>query len=496
LKFVGVDSHFGLNLVLMLTAWGALAGCYFALREMVSPSFAKGIVCLVAVCHVMHQTSVCILSDIPFMAIVWLGLWCQLHGLRTGRRTLELGSLLLLASCLVRVVGAPIAVGAALGLLLQPSIVSRRRTGLNAGATFLAMLIIAGTALGYVSLSSKEHVLPSYLSEFSRYFSRILPQGVAQPLVNWIQTGPELSILLTGQKNPVAGLWIALLWLPVVTGMVVSWKRGRYYGVCVLASYLLALLVLRPMIARYLLPLAPLLFWYFIEGTRWIFDRRLSWQPTGKRVVLATSLLLLALNLPKTGKLAYRLHYPKTDNAFKEQHEIADVARFLRDHAKPGERFITNEDERQLAYLSGLWTVPLAEHELDYRTVNRKLIRALITPDVSFVVLRNCGKRKHYRQLCRAFSSVAGSKSFSVNEQFLVFHISAEFRTSTSITFSPSKRRKTTRPEGSTDMMIPSAVDSIAVDSRHTGNLALEPIIRNSYDPPRTCSTEPLRPLH
>jgi hypothetical protein len=407
LRWVGIESDFARNLVMMLLAWGTLVGCYFALRELVSTTLAKWLILLVATSHVMHHTSVCQLSDIPFMGIVWLGLWCQLRGIRTGSWSLEMGSCLLLASCLLRVVGVPIAVGAAVGLLLQQSHISRKRIWMNAGGTMLCMLLVVGIGAVYVFFLSQKQTVPSYLNSVSFYMTRFWESGILRPFQNVLRTSPELSTLLTGQKNQAINFFILLIWVPVVIGVCVCWKRQQTFGICVLACYLLPLMLMRPLIARYLLPLSPLIYWYALEGVRWFCDRSPQWQPRGQRVVAACMVLLLMLNVPKAGKLAYRLHYPKTDNAYAQQQALEEIADYLRETASPGELFITNADERILAYKSGLWTVPQVEIMLSRKSRSLKSLHEVVTPGVTYLVVNNfsSSRTKRLRVLLKRYSS-------------------------------------------------------------------------------------------
>lgn len=413
LQLIGIDSYVAMNSIMVMLALCALTCCYYALREMVSPIFAKCLFCLVAFSHVTHHTSVCLLSDIPFMCIVWLGLWCQLHGLRTGKWTLETGSILLLLSCCIRIVGVPIAMGAAVGLLLQATSISRRRIWANTGGTMLLILMTTLTAVVYVFFKEHSNALPSYLGSLSKYGAKFWESGFAQPIWNFVETAPELSTLLTGQEHPALGYVVVLLWLPIIVGAVTCWRRGQRFGVSVIACYLMSLLLFKPLVARYLLPVSPLILWYFIEGMRWLSERRPQWQARGVRVAVTCALLMLAFNVPKAVKLAYRLHFPTTDNSYRQYQSIVETARYLKATAKPGELFVTNKDERILAYLSGVWTVPLAEWKISHRLMSRKKLKAILKPEVRFVVIRNVGKKRNLDRLRQAVFDYGSSLEYS-----------------------------------------------------------------------------------
>jgi hypothetical protein len=426
LQRLGVDSYLGLNLAMMLIAWGTLFCCYRALCELVSPAFAKCLICLVAFSHAMHLASVCLLSDIPFMAVVWLGIWCQLHGLRTGSRTLEAGSLLLLAACGIRIVGVPIAIGAALGMLLHSSPVSRRRILMNAGGTALGMALVMGLSYFYVHSIDREHSLPGYHNSLLYHLGQLGQSIFLRPLQNVLNTAPELSSLLTGQKNSVAGSLIAAIWLPMVVGAVVCWKRGQQYGICILCIYLLTLLILRPLLARYFLPLSPFIFWYSLEGVRWVGDRTLNWQRKGVFAACSCMVLLLILNVPKACKLPYRLHFPKSDNVYEQQRSLEATARFLRQEVRPEERFITNCDERMLAYLSGTWTIPSAEREITKHKSRSEMILHNFRLGARYVVVREYGKSRYTRKFRNAVSAFPGSQLVFSTGDSQVYRLNAQ----------------------------------------------------------------------
>ena len=441
LQWVGIDSYLGLNLAMISLAGVALLCCYHALREMVSPALAQGLILLVALNHVTHLTSVCLLSDIPFMAIVWLGLWCQLYGMRTGSRALEFGSLLLLASSGVRVVGILIAIGSAVGMLLQPSSVSRGRILKNAIGLATCLTLAATLAAAHMLIASSKTELPSYWTDFSRYFSRITLPLLTLPVFNFAETGSELSTLLTGQTNRSVGWLMTACWIPAMVGATICWRRGSRWGVCLLCFYLVPMLLLRPLIARYLLPLSPLILWYTLEGIRWLCDRTTHWQARGWRAALACGVLMLAFHIPKAGKLVYRLHRPESDNTHDNYESLIDVASFLRQTARPGDRFVTNQCERPLSYLSGLWSIPEAEHKLKYNPPSRHLLDSVLTAEVGFLVVQDGGYRSHYRKFLRTISDYPALKMVHSNEQFQVyrFHHSIKLRLADKSPFSPAR---------------------------------------------------------
>jgi len=402
---LGLGSRLALNLAQTLIALTAIVFCYHWLREMADRRLAVAVSVAVALGYTLLWVSTSLLSDAPHLLAVWLGLFCCVRGLRgeSGNAWLVLGVAALIASCWIRVAGVPLAFGAALGLVIQPRQVSRKRVWIAAGLLAVGVALTLGGFYIYCRCAHAPYVLPSYLdSASSSMTSRSAADWLSQPLENFLLTGSELSRLLIAQPNRSLGLVNALFWVPTLLGAWILVRRKEYLGVCVAGAYVGAILIHRPLIARYLLPIAPLLILYFCEGMR----RLVEWNPLLRRwapySAVACALLLAAANLPKDVRYACHAGQPNCDEKQREQlASLRQTAEVLAQHARPGEKFISSGYQRELSYLSRMPSVPVPVRPLDAQPFQAEDFHRWRAGGVSFAVVVGDNPEPRYGRVLR-----------------------------------------------------------------------------------------------
>ena len=237
---------------------------------------------------------------------------------------------------------------AAAGLALQGR-AAGKRTWPQVATTISTIVIAAVALLGYYATISGSGETSSYLSSSANLLSRSPSQWITQPCLNFLKTGQSLAILFTAQRHAALGLLVAVLWIPTMIGLIQALRRREYLGACITAGYLASVLLKRPLLPRYLLPIAPFLVLYYIHGIQWLIELRISWRPYGRRIALASLCLFAALNAPRTVTSVVRIHSAReghSDHLLKSRQE---AAAFLAGHASDGKKFIGNQDERMLS---------------------------------------------------------------------------------------------------------------------------------------------------
>ena len=422
MKWIGLGStwwlNFGMIAVALLTLWI----CYKVLLGQTTAGLALLVTVTVAVSRAMHFSSVRLLSDVPFMLFVWAGIWCYARGLRGRGRWLEMGTLLLIASCWIRVVGIPLAIAAAIGLALEARQARRRRVWLSAALLAAGVALTAAAFYIYYRSVSPTHQLPSYADAVARMGKRSPLEWLGKPVENFLLTARALAELLTGQRHHVMGHMIALLWGPALLGAWVHLRRREYLGVCIVVGYLGAILVYRPMIVRYLLPVAPLLVLYFCEGLWWLVERVPRLRASGPRVAAGCLVVLIACHIPKTCRFPRKLH--RADYAaYYRAHwgAMQHAADFLRRNTEPGKRFMSSNDERALAYLSQVPSIPLGRRRTQSRPYQPEDFDRWVERGVEFVVIVRGKSRPRYQRVFtteflqqRSFQFVFRSEQFEI----------------------------------------------------------------------------------
>jgi hypothetical protein len=343
-----------LNLGLALATIAAVAAGLAWLRAAAPPAAVLPVGAAFAVANMLMFASQNVLSDVPFVLLTFIGFWAYLRALAGRSRYFWLGTAALWASCWVRVAGLALAGSAVVGLWFPPRKVSWRTV--LAHSVLLATGLAATAVLFHHCFSGAQRTsLPqlTYVAGLARW--RVLDRSpwewLVWPLVNVYHSGSPLGRALSGQDMPHPVAWL-LFAVPVLVGMGVSWTRGSRLGVVVALGYAGGILTLRPMIARYFLPLLPLLMLYLFEGV----ERLVRFVPAGRRlaprVALGFLLVLSAMNLAKDCKAVYRAHDPSWP---PKRALYCEAAAVLRQRAAPGERFLGGgEAGNILSRLSGV----------------------------------------------------------------------------------------------------------------------------------------------
>ncbi len=349
---LGLGDMIWLNIGMILIALAGFWSIERLVREQASPELALIVVTVFGFCIETLLLSMSQLSDIPFMTLICFGLWNFHRGLRGETGRLEIGTLCLAASCWMRIVGIPLALSAAVGLLLQRREVSARRVWANA----ISLGVVVGVTLGLFAVWHRTHQGPlpaaSYAHHLETLSHRSWGAWLLQPLQNVHETGSQYSRLLIGQELPA---WVASLvfTVPTLVGMWCFARRREWLGLITTVGYLASILCLRPILARYLLPVGPFLVLYFLEGIRTLNERVWKARGRGSLVMLGCALILVAVNLPRDLRTVYRLHHPRfIELEGKSWPGLIETAEFLRKHVQPGETFLSAADARKLAYLS------------------------------------------------------------------------------------------------------------------------------------------------
>jgi len=348
-------SERGLNAVIMALAGAAIVLAYLIVREHIRPEATLWITLLAALSNHMHDASMQVLSDIPCLVLVGLGLWGYVRWSRTGRGRPELATFALVAAMWVRLAVLPLAIGAGLGLLIQPVRRSRRRAILN-GLVLLACLA-ASFALyhaRYEAVSNNANV-SSYANRWKVFGQRGLATLLVTYVRNFYETGKTISRLFTSQRLP-GPLALAALWIPIIVGMILRLRRGHRICVLATASYLGALMVFQPPRARYLLPVGFLLILYFVDALEALLGLWPRIRPAIPRVTGVSLILLSVANLPRDFRRIWWVHQERDQflRLYRDGREgLYETSEWLRRNAGPDDRFVSSTNAYTLAILSG-----------------------------------------------------------------------------------------------------------------------------------------------
>ena len=458
---VGLGDMWWLNLAMTACGLAAMWFGYKLLQEQTTSGLAMLVAVTVAVGAEMHQRSVQQLSDVPFMLLVMAGLWCYSRGMRDGRLCLELGTVVLISSCWVRVVGIPLVLAAALGLAFEAPQITRRRAWLNAGGAVLGVCFTS--VFFYLATRQAQGQLApaSYAHHFTTLSQRSLGSWLFQPLSNFFETGSHLTRLFTGQKCPRT-VALVTVWMPTLLGMWVHLRRRQYVGVVATAGYIGAVLLLRELLSRYLLPVAPLLVMFFFEGVRELVEMvsrlgsRVTLQRTlrrgvagpepkpdaqagvwsgesfarasglcrspEQRVFALCALVLVAMNLPKDLRLIYQLHHPRFEEVCDEGWPpMLEAARFLAEQAPDGDRFVSSADGRQLSYVSQVPFLELAKSLTRSRPPEDIVLADLAEEGVRIFVFGRGEAPPYYQVLEDAVQSSQGIVVVFENSRYRIY---------------------------------------------------------------------------
>ena len=383
----GLGGMLCLNLFMTVLGLATLWLSYKLLREHVAASAAAIATLALAVSYDMYAHSAMQLSEIPFMFLVVLGLWGYSRGLKGERGWMEFGSACLVASCWVRVIGAPLVVAAAVGLVLQGGRARWQRTLLNAFGVATALAITAAAFNAQYEYAKKFYNPESYRVVFEALTLLPTESRIWSPLTHTYETGAHLFRLFTGQSVPNAVGWFAP-GLPILIGLGLAIRRRQWTIALAVTGYITGLLLLNPAISRYLLPVAPLLIVFYLDGAMTVLRCIPRLAPYRGQLVAAIAAIIVLVNVPKDLRLIYRMHVVRTGYEVQWRSSMLEIVDFVRTHSEPGEKFASTDSQREIAYLSH---VPFVE------TSNPAAIEELIVAENVGLVIIGPDRRHSWR---------------------------------------------------------------------------------------------------
>ena len=395
LDFIGLGTDWGRNLAMIGIGLGTIWVSYRVLLRVTSEEMALLITAAFAYSHTLHFNTIRLLSDVPCMFCAWMGLWCWLSGLREGGKRLELGTLFWLLACSMRVAALPLALGASFGLLFQPRNVSRTRAWGNAAV--LPVLTFTAVTGFFFYRMTLHGTLPTYESSVFRVLGWSFADWIRQPVEHAVLTSWSLSEVLTGQPNESLGWAVALVWLPILLGLTTFFRRKQYILAFMFVAYCGPIMILRDMLPRYLLPVAPLVFLFFCEGFRTGFERIHVLRRFAPTVPLVIAWFAICCNFPKTLGHWPDIHFGEACHRELEETHL-EVAHFLREHVEEGDRFLSSAFRRNLSYRSGVPSLPVAKRryanaEEEYAYWQDEGVRYYLIFDKDFC------RHRHYMQM-------------------------------------------------------------------------------------------------
>ena len=139
--------------------------------------------------------------------------------------------------------------------------------------------------------------------------------------------------------------------LPLLVGMRALLAGRQSLSVAIVLVYLGAMLLLRPLVARYFLAVGPLLWVCFAEGVRRLVGAWPRWRQAAPRVATVCLIVLAGVNLAKDCKAVYRAH----DQQFPPKKQFyLQTAAVLRQHSDDGRFLGGGQAANILARLSGV----------------------------------------------------------------------------------------------------------------------------------------------
>ncbi len=389
---IGMGNMLVLNGMMVGMAIGSLLSGYALLRRQTTRRAALVSMLVVAFFYQMFRLAGAQLSDVPFFFMVTTALWLLLAGQSRVGPSMGLGVLLLIAACWTRVVGIPLGIAAAAGLVLQAKPAQRRRT-LAHVAVLVMGILLTGITL-YLRDRAVQAAAPqeSYGIELAAVTTAWPWQWLGQAVRNLYLSGTELGRLLTGQPIP-ALVALPLFWVPVFIGTWRALQRHQYLATFAVWGYLGSIILLRVPLARYFLPVSPLLVLWMGQGIRWLWcvlgSRR--WRPS--QVAIAGAVLLMLANLPKDVRSVYRAHSPRRI-VLEGNEDVYRVARYLHDAPTQEAHFASERFPGVISLLADRPYHVNTSRPLRPGTQPKMLRRILACDDIGYVVLWRPGARK------------------------------------------------------------------------------------------------------
>lgn len=412
---------------LWMALWG-LAAVYLSyrvLRELVGPVRALAMTAVVALSSEMHDKACALISDMPFMVMVLVAVWLTVRFARRGRPAAGVGGAVLAAGSIwVRIVGIPFCGGLGLGLL--PTLWRRRKrpaVTLAVCAVLAAGFVAsAGGFFWYKKVRQPRKMAPTYAHHWKQMAQRSPTQWVRAVGSDVLETGKNFAQLFTAQR---LAPWpdLALFWVPVVVGTLCALRRRRFVVVCSCWAYLGSILLLKPVLTRYMLPFMPLLLYFQMEGVRWVLARALP-RRRGRWVGEAAVLgLMLLMNLVVVAGEVIEWHSVWiTGRPTKEwTRDSEDAGAFLREHMAPTDRFVTTGKTYALGLLSGRNALSLSR---GWRTQRRSAAEVVALGEargVTWWVVERKRIPKAFRALCREIDKRPDFERVYENKTLVVY---------------------------------------------------------------------------
>jgi len=353
---LGLGSFTAINAAMTAMGLVTVLAAYLLLRELVDCRWAMLLAAAFALSREMVERSGQVLTDVPFTLLVVSAMWLYYRGLRADRPERsgwEIASALLVASCWVRSAGFPLAVGAAVGLVLSGWRDARARAVFNAVVAMVGLAASGAFFYWYVRTHGSAETT-SYLGSLARVSSRYSGLGwLAAPARQVYVASGEVSRLFTAQKMPLPAAMVLLV-LPVGAAIVRRIARRDFLGPLTAAFYVggvcLAASVPR---TRYFLPVFPLLILYLLEGWAWGVSAVARGRPAVKGVLACVLMVVIvAMNAPLIVRSLIEKYSP--DYAANQQGgqylASAKVVEYLRQHRPPAGANVLAE--QPVAYLA------------------------------------------------------------------------------------------------------------------------------------------------
>lgn len=411
---LGLRAPIAQNAVMMALAGCAALVAYLVMRQRLAPELALSAVLLFALSNHTHDASMQLLSDVPSVLLVALGLWLLIRWSRTGRGVPELGALALVAAGWVRLPAIPLGIGAAVGLAVVNELRWRRARAGGRGArasrlrgrlNALGLLAGLGASLAvfyahYKAVSAATEV-SSYMHHIDALAGRGIPDALANLAGNFYYTGETLSRLFTSQRLPAWGSMV-VFGVPILLGMAVCLRRGQWIGPAASACYLGAVMLFRVPIARYLLPVAFLLILYYAVGCITLLGRIRRLRPVATIAVAILLAALAACSLPRDIRRIYWAHHADFPAVYRHgRTELYDAGRWLKANAGPGDLFVSSTNSYALALLGELDALPVPKRFLRQAQLPGDLFALLDGEGVTLLIFHPDDEPGEYEQLRR-----------------------------------------------------------------------------------------------
>jgi hypothetical protein len=236
---------------------------------------------------------------------------------------------------------------------------------------------------------------------------------------NFWESGTNLGRRFINQRvdETVA---LVLFWVPTLIGFVSAVRRKQYVTTLAAAAYVGSILVLRPMIARYFLPLVPLLVLWFFDGVRWLLEALPRLRHLAPNAALGAAVVLVPFNLAKDVRLVYRLHHPSRLAKHESWTPLLEATDFLHQNAGDTDLFVSETDSGMLSYLSRVPYLGIGKSLANHAPLKEAVLEMLDDYGVTLVVFRRDEPAPHFEVVRQAvvenpqFDLIFQSKRYAI----------------------------------------------------------------------------------